>query len=155
VGRRYLSFVASLAVALALAAPAAAGLRWRELVRGSADVAQPRSPVAFVASDRRSATARFPWGLPDRALDALERVDFSRNAVVAVFGEFGCRDHRVVVSSLTRRGAALAVTLVTKPLPPGPVECMAIFPTYRLLLVSKKQLSRPYPTRAEVRLARA
>jgi hypothetical protein len=35
------------------------------------------------------------------------------------------------------------------------MECLAIYPTYRLLAVAKADLARPLPTAAEVRLARA
>jgi hypothetical protein len=154
VGRRHLSFLAAFAVALALAAPAGAGLRWHELARGEANLAQLSNPVAFVAADRNAAY-QFAVGLPDKGNAAIGRVDFRRNAVVAVFGDFGCKDHRVVVSSLTRRGAKVTVSLVTKPLAPGTMECQAIFTTYRLLVVAKSQLGRPFPSVAEAKLARA
>ena len=58
VGRRHLSLVVALAVAAALAAPAAAGVRWRELDRGTAVGVAPAAPLAQVALDR-AATKRF------------------------------------------------------------------------------------------------
>jgi hypothetical protein len=153
-GRRHLSLLAALAVALVFAAQAGAGLRWHELMRGEANLAQLSNPVAFVAGDRNAAYS-VSVGLPDKGNAALDRVDFRRNAVVAVFGDFGCKDRRVVVSSIVRRGAKLTVTLRTKPLPRGTMECQAIFTTYRLLLVAKSQLGQPLPRTAEAKLARA
>lgn len=144
----------ALAVAAMIAAPATAGLRWRELARGHADLAQLHSPVAFFASTRIAAST-FSVGLPQQAIAVLDRLDFKQNAVVAVFAELGCQDHRVVVSSLIQRGRVLDVVLVKKPLASGTMECMAIYPTYRLLAVAKAQLGRPLPTSVKARLARA
>jgi hypothetical protein len=73
--------------------------------------------------------------------------------VVAVFGEWGCQDGRISVSSVVRRGAAVVVTLVRKPLTPGTVECQALYPTFRLLAITKAGLGRPLPTRAQAQLA--
>jgi len=153
VGRRHLSRGAALGAALALAAPASAGIHWSELVRGGASGVQP-TPVAFVAIDRAS-SARFAGRLPATAAPVLDRVDFSRSVVVAVFGEFGCEDHRVAVTSIVQRGSRLVVSLVLRPLAPGTMECMALFETYRLLAVPKSVLRRPYPTSAGAVLARA
>jgi hypothetical protein len=85
----------------------------------------------------------------------VRSLDFSRYAVVAIFGEFGCRDHRIAVRTIVQRGTTLAVTLSQRPLAPGTVECMAIFPTYRVLSVEKAALRRPFPTHATVSLAPA
>ena len=85
----------------------------------------------------------------------LELVNFSKDAVLAIFGDFGCRDPQIVVSSIQQQGVLLTVKLVERPLKPGTVACMAIFPTYRFLLVSKAALRKPYPTRVTVTLARA
>jgi hypothetical protein len=153
VGRRHLSRGAALGAALALAAPASAGIHWSELVRGSANGVQS-TPVAFVAVDRASA-ARFTARLPAAGSAALGRVDFARSAVVAVFGEFGCEDHRVAVTSIVQHGSRLVVSMVLRPLALGTMECMALFETYRLLAVPKTALGRPYPTSAEAVLARA
>jgi hypothetical protein len=90
-----------------------------------------------------------------RGAAALRDVDFSRDAVVAVLGPFGCKDGRIDVGSLTQRGNALAVSLRERAPAPGTMECMAIFETFRLLTVPKAALHRPYPTRATVTLARA
>jgi hypothetical protein len=155
VGRRHLTLVALVAVGAGLAAPTAdAGLRWRELARDAATGRPADTPTAFVAFDRRSA-ARFSGRLSRAGRAALQRVDFSRDGVVAIFGEFGCMDHRVGIRAIVRRARTLVVTLVERPLAAGTMECQAIFTTYRLLGLPRAQLARPYPVLAEVRVARA
>ncbi len=111
-------------------------------------------PTAFVALDR-AGTARFSGRLPPAGKAALAKLDFKRNAALAIFGEFGCRDHRVAVARIVKRASTLVVSLVERPLAPGTMECQAIYPTYRLLAVPKADLGLPLPTVAEVRLARA
>jgi hypothetical protein len=111
-------------------------------------------PTALVALDR-AAAARLSARLPAAGRSALAKLDFARDAAVAVFGEFGCKDHRVAVVRIAQRAATLVVSLVERPLAPGTMECLAIYPTYRLLSVAKADLRRPLPTAAEVRLARA
>jgi hypothetical protein len=93
--------------------------------------------------------------LPPHGQNALARNDFAEDAVVAVFGDWGCSDHRVVVTSVIRRARTIVVSLMMRPVAPGTAECLAIYPTYRLLAIAKAQLTRPFPTRAEARLARA
>jgi hypothetical protein len=155
VGRRNLSSAAALAVcALVAAAPASAGLRWRVLASGAANGAAVSTTTAYVALDA-SATQRFAARLPSPRARLVRAVDFSRQAVIAIFGEFGCRDHRIAVTAIVQRGSALAVTLVQRPLAPGTAECMAIFPTYRVLSLEKAGLRRPLPTHATVALAPA
>jgi hypothetical protein len=139
------------AVAAALAAPAAAGVRWRELDRGTAVGAPPATLQAVVALDR-AATKRFASRLPAAGRTALARLDFGRNAAIAVFGEFGCKDYRVAVTSVARRRSTLVVSLVERPPDPDTMECQAIYPTYRLLAVPKSALAKPHPTRGEARL---
>jgi hypothetical protein len=131
----------------------AAGVRWRELDRGDAVGPALSVPVTFVALDRPS-TKRFAYRLPAKGKRALAGLDFSRNAVVALFAQFGCKDHRVAVTSMTQRaGRMLVVSLAERPLAPGTMECQAIYPVYRLLAVPKTSLSRPYPTRSEASLS--
>jgi hypothetical protein len=126
---------------------------WHELARGIANDTESAKPTAFVALDR-TGTSRFSARLPAAGRNALARLDFRRTAAVAVFGEFGCRDHRVAVVRIVQRAATLVVSLVERPLAPGTFECQALYPTYRLLAVAKADLGRPFPTAAEVRLAR-
>jgi hypothetical protein len=157
-----------LAVAVVLAAPAgagvqselgahagsapAAGVRWRELVRGTPIGPALSVPVAFVALDRAS-TKRFAYRLPAAGKAALAGLDFDGNAALAIFAQFGCKDHRVAVVSMSQRaGGTLVVSLVERKPTPGTMECQAIYPTYRLLAVPKSSLTRPYPTRSDARL---
>ena len=153
-GRRHLSRAAAYAalVALVLAAPAAASLRWQVASRGVAHgfTGEQVGYVAVVRSAAKSFTAKIdPTGVA-----ALDKVDFSRLAVVAVFGPYGCADSRIDVTSVAQHDSTLAVTLVEHEPKPGSVQCMAIFETYRLLEVSKAGLQKPYPTRVQVTLAR-
>jgi hypothetical protein len=157
-----------LAVAVVMAAPAGAGaqlqratdagsastlgVRWRELDRGMPIGPALSAPVAFVALDRAS-TKRFSYRLPAAGKTALAALDFDRNAAVAIFAQFGCKDHRVAVTSVAQRaGGTLVVSLVERQPAPGTMECQAIYPTYRLLAVPKSSLMRPYPTRSDARL---
>jgi hypothetical protein len=109
---------------------------------------------ADLALDRRAA-GRFSSELPGQVARIVRSVDFSRHVVVAIFAEFGCRDHRIAVREIAQRGTTLAVALVQQPLAPGTVECMAIFPTYRVLSLDKAGFRRPFPTHATVSLAPA
>jgi hypothetical protein len=154
VGRRHLSRIAAVAalVALVMSAPAAASSKWRVAARG--DAHELGSQAGYVALDRAHAKLFTPW-LDARGVSALAKVDFSRQAAVAVFGPYGCADDRVDVASVAQHDSVLAVRLVEHSLPPGTVQCFAIFETYRLLTVDKSALVKPYPTRATVTLARA
>jgi len=153
-GRRHLRLAAAAAAAAgALAAPADAGLAWSELGRGTGTGRALSSPIGFVAYARAQAAA-FAGRVPG-AKARVWTVDFRHKAVVAVVGEFGCRDPRISVQTIAQHGRALVVTLKQWPLAKGQVECQALFPTYRLLTLGKAALSRPYPTRVAVRLARA
>jgi hypothetical protein len=155
VGRRHLSAAAALvALASASASPAVAGITWRVLADGAAPGAPSTGTSASVAFDRPAAS-RLAARLPAAGARAVRAVDYSRSGVVAIFGEFGCRDARIAVSKIVRHGATLAVTLVERPLAPGTAECMAIFPTYRVLAVADSAVGRPSPTRATASLARA
>jgi hypothetical protein len=98
------------------------------------------------------AAASFGSRLPAAAKAKLAGIDYPRTVVVAVFGEFGCKNHRIAVSGIDQSGGVLVVHLVERPPTPGIVECMAIFPTFRLISVDKLALHRPYPTRARVTL---
>jgi hypothetical protein len=137
-----------------LATPAAAALSWRLVARGPAESSGPPGTAAFVALTR-AATAPFAARLPQSAAGKLAAVDFTRNALVAVFGEFGCQDGLISVDAIAQRGTSIAIGLVQRSPKPGTATCMAIFPTFRLLTVAKASLHRPYPTRATVTLARA
>jgi hypothetical protein len=154
VGRRNLTRVASLlALALLIPACASAGttIRWRLLADGPAAGSSAPSTHAYAALTR-AATAQFSARLTAASSAKLAQANFARDAVVAIFAEFGCRDSSIFVSSLEQRGTTLAVKLVERR-PAGTMQCMALYQTYRFLLVSKSLLKRPYPTRASVTLA--
>ena len=153
-GRGHLARLAAGGVALVLAAAASAAIHWQVLAHGIARGRGPSNPAAYIALNL-TATNGFAALLPADARMALTRNDFTRQAVVAVFGDFGCTDHRIAVTGVVQRAQTLVVSLLMHPIAPGTVECMAIYPTYRLLTVAKAQLTRPFPTRAEARLARA
>ena len=152
-GRRHLSLLAAFAAAGTLAATASAAVNWREVSRGTATGAAPAPPIGWVAYTR-SQSASF-WSRVPVAKGRVIDIDFKHNALVAVVGEFGCQDPRIAVKSVAQQGSVLRVSLVKWPLAAGRVECQALFPTFRLLLIGKAQLSRPYPSRVEVRLAPA
>jgi len=156
VGRRHLSRLA-LGTALSLAAvtPVAAAtiITWRVIAQGVATSPASANPYAIVATSSaaaRSIVVRVPPSARAKAL----AVDYRSSVVVGVFGPFGCRDHRVHVSRIDERSHTLRVHLTMTPLPPGTMECQAIFPTYRLLVVPRSALSR-VPTRASVSLVAA
>jgi len=156
VGRRHLSRAAVVALALLLpGAPALASASptWQLVARGTARGATDQL-TGYVALDRPSATA---WAARTgkSGAAALRGTDFSRNAIVAVFGPFGCKDGRIDVTSLTQRGSTLVVRLRERMPALATVECMAIFETFRLLTVPKAGLHKPYPMHATVALARA
>lgn len=139
------------ALVLAIAVPAGAAVSWRVLADGPSAGAGAPALDGYVALDR-AATARFTARLGTGAA-ALTRVDWTKDAVVAIFGEFGCEDQLVTISSIVQKGASLRVVLVKKSPPPGTAECMAIFGTYRLLAVPRATLRKPLPTRAVITLA--
>jgi len=154
-GRRNLSRALALAAAtlllLSSGATAATTLPWRLIASGGAAGAPITGTQARLALSR-AATASFADSLTPAAKAKLAAVDFSRSAVVAVFGEFGCRDSRVSVNRVDRTGSTIGVHLVERPLAPGTVECMAIFETFRLLALPRSSLGKPAPTRASVTL---
>ena len=153
-GRGHLARLAAAGAALALVAPASAGLQWRLFAHGiGRGQGQPR-PSAYLALDLAHTTGFAPL-LPAGGRSALAGNDFTKDAVVAILGEWGCTDHRIVIRSVNRRTRTIVVSLVLRPPTQGTAECLAIYPTYRLLAITKAQLARPLPTRAQVTLARA
>jgi hypothetical protein len=145
--------VALAALAFGLAAPAGATITWRVLADGPSRGMAPSAPTAYVALDR-AATGTFSARLGGGSA-TISRVDYAKDAVVAIFGEFGCEDSLIDVSSLSQHGTSLSVKLVQEQPAPGRAQCMAIFGTYRALAVPKASLRKPYPTRAVVTLARS
>ena len=155
-GRGHLNRAAALAIVaiLAAAAPAAAALRWRLVAGGPALASSVATTTAYVAL-ARPAVREFAAQLPKPGIAKARSVDFARDALVAVFGEFGCRDGLIDVRAVEQQGTLITVDLVEHTPKPATVMCMAVYPTYRLLTVPKATLSKPYPLRAKVTLARA
>ena len=135
-------------------APAAGAIGWQVLAHGAAVGSAVLSPRAYVALKPITVELFAPRLSHVTRVD-LASVDFSKDAVVAIFGEFGCSDKLISVTSIEQRGQTLAVTLLQQLPKPGTAQCMALFPTYRVLLIAKSSLRPPYPTRATVTLARA
>ena len=140
---------ALVALTLGLASSAGAAGTWRVLADGASQGPGVAKTTGYLALDR-AAAGKFSARIPAAGVSKLAHVDYAANAVVAIFGEFGCKDGRVTVTSVAQHGTTLAVRLVEKPPAPGTVECMAIFGTYRLLAVPRQLLERPYPTRVAV-----
>ena len=88
------------------------------------------------------------------AADRARSVNFRASVLVGVFGPFGCKDDRVRVARVEESGRTLLVRLTMSPLPPGTMECQAIFSTFRLLVVPRSALPR-VPTRASVVVVKA
>jgi hypothetical protein len=72
---------------------------------------------------------------------------------LGLFGQFGCRDPRVRIARIERAGSLLRVRLVMRPLAAGKVECLAIFPTFRLIALNRSDLGSGVPTRVVVSVA--
>jgi hypothetical protein len=83
------------------------------------------------------------------------RLDYGRRVAVGIFGDWGCRAKRVRISSVDRTGATVAVRLALQPLPPGVMECQALYPTFLLAALDRAALREPLPTRIVVSFARA
>jgi len=151
VGRRHLSRLgATVALLLAAAAStaAASSITWRVIAHGAAstEVSPADGTYALVATSRPAAgaiAARVTAGAAAKA----RAVNFHTSVLVGVFAPFGCKDDRVRVNRIEESGRTLLVRLTMSPLPPGTMECQAIFPTFRLLTVPRAALPR-VPTRA-------
>ena len=152
-GRRHVALLSAVATALALSAPAAAALTWREISHGPSNGVQLVSPVALVVTDRDRAKA-YSVELPPNANNAIAHVALQKNIVVMVLAGFGCKQHRFTVTAIAQHGTRLFLTLATAPAPAG-TDCMLIGPTYRVLVLPKSELARPYPTSADASVAAA
>jgi hypothetical protein len=153
VGRRNLIGVAALTASLAVASTAGAALSWRAVGDGPATGPVVNAPRGFIAFGRPAALALFGSRLTGAARAKLGRIDFARDALVAVFGEFGCNDANIVTTTVTRHEGTVTVHLARKLPAAGTVTCQAIFATYRFLVVPRSDLPQPFPKRVVVDLA--
>ncbi len=154
-GRGHLSLLAAVFLVLAGAASVAAAgtIPWRVAARGTATGVSPRAPLAILATSRVAAR-RIAADVPADAARVALGVDYRTSLLLGVFGPFGCKDGRVRVTGVVERGRTLVVHLLVRPLPPGAAECLAIFPTFRLLVVPRSAPAR-LPTTAAVTVAGA
>lgn len=143
-------------LALAVAVPAATAaqsLTWRLLASGQATTGS--SQLEGVLAGSRTAAHRIVVRVPPAAARTVLTLDYGRRAALGVFGDWGCRAKRVRISGIERSGTTLAVRLTLVPLPPGVMECQALYPTFLLASLSRTELGRPLPTRIVVSFARA
>ncbi len=152
-GRRHLIGAAVLVTALVVASNGAAAISWRTVGDGPAAGPTVSTAAGYVVRSRSSALATFGSRLTVAARAKLAKVDFTRNLLVAVFGEYGCNDANVITTAVTRRGGRLTVRLVPRPPATGTMTCQALFPTYRFLAVPRSELAPPLPTRVVVDFA--
>jgi hypothetical protein len=143
----------AVAASLAVAAPATAGISWRTVGHGTATGPPLTEPAGYIATSRSSALAQFGSRLTAAARANLGKADFTRQVLVAVFGEYGCNDGNIVTTSIVRQGSTLMVDLVPRPPAPGTVTCQALFPTYRFLAVPRSALGSSPPTGVVVHFA--
>jgi hypothetical protein len=147
-------FAITLALAAAASAAAARLLTWQPLAHGVATKDDGAAPVGILASSKLGAH-RLVVRVPPQAGQTALRLDYRRRVALGVFGRFGCRDARVRINRIERTTSLLRVRLVMQPLAPGKVECLAIYPTFRLVALERNDLGSPVPTRVVVSLAGA
>ena len=152
-GRRNLIPLLAVAAALTAAATASAAISWRTIGDGTATGPPLTEAKGYIATSRGSALAQFGSRLTSSARGNLGKVDFARQVLVAVFGEYGCNDGNIVTSAIVRRNSTLTVDLVPRPPAPGTVTCQALFPTYRFLAVPRSALGPSLPTGVLVHVA--
>ena len=141
-------------LAAAASAAAASSIPWRVAAHGVAKGVPPSDVPVAVLVTSTPGTARIVARVPASAARTARAVNYRTSVLLGVFGPFGCTDARITVARIVEHGRKLIVRLVRKPLPPGTMECLAIFTTYRLLVVPRRGLAR-VPTAAQVTLARA
>ena len=141
---------------LAVAVPAAAAthaLSWKLLASGQAT--GQSTQLEGVLAGSRTAAHRIVVRVPPAAAQTVLKLDYGRRVALGIFGDWGCRSKRVRISRIARAGEALSVRLALDPLPPGVMECQALYPTFLLASLGRAELGRPLPTRIVVSFARA
>ena len=141
---------------LAVAVPAAAAshaLGWKLLASGQATAESTQ--LEGVLAGSRTAAHRIVVRVPPAAAQTVLKLDYGRRVALGIFGDWGCRSKRVRISRIARAGEALSVRLALDPLPPGVMECQALYPTFLLASLGRAELGRPLPTRIVVSFARA
>jgi hypothetical protein len=141
---------------LAAAVPAAAAthtVSWKILASGQA--ATGSSQLEGVLAGSPAAAHRIVVRVPPAAAQTVLKLDYGRRVALGIFGDWGCRASRVRISRIARSGRTLAVRLALEPLPPGVMECQALYPTFLLASLGRAEIGRPLPARIVVSVARA
>ena len=141
-------------LAAAASAAAARVLPWQLLARGVATKNDGAATIGILASSRVAAHQLVLRVSPEAAQTVL-RLDYRRRIALGIFGQFGCHDGRVRVARIEQTATLLRVRLELQPLGMGKAECLAIYPTFRLIAIERSDLGSPVPTRVVVSLARA
>jgi hypothetical protein len=147
-------FVITLALVAAAPAAAARVVVWQLLARGIATRDDGAAPLGILASSKLAAQ-RIVLRVPRQEGQTILRLDYRRRVALGVFGQFGCRDGRVRIARIEREASLLRVRLVMQPLAAGKAECLAIYPTFRLVAIDRSALGAGLPTRVMVSVAGA
>jgi hypothetical protein len=141
-------------LAAAASAAAARVVAWQPLARGVATAGDGAAPIGILAASK-AAAHQLVVRVPPEAGQKVLRLDYRRRVALGVFGPFGCRDGRVRIARIERTGTQLHVRLIMQPLGVGKVECLAIYPTFRLVTLRRADLGGQLPARTTVSLAGA
>ena len=153
-GRRHLSRILPLLVALVVVASAAAAstIPFRVTARGVSDPATTSAKPFGILGTSAVTARRIVMRVPPAVARPVLAANFRKSIVLGVFGPFGCKDGRVRVARVTQAGKILTVHLSIKPLAPGLMECLAIYETVRVLVVPRAALHE-IPTKVAVAVA--
>jgi hypothetical protein len=154
VGRRHLSRILPLLVALVVVASAAAAstIPFRVTARGVSDPATTSAKPFAILGTSAVTARRIVMRVPPAVARPVLAANFRKSIVLGVFGPFGCKDGRVRVARVTQASKILTVHLSIKPLAPGLMECLAIYETVRVLVVPRAAL-HGIPTKVAVAVA--
>ena len=147
-------FAITLVLAAAASAAAMRVVPWQLLAHGVATKNDGAATIGILASSRVAAH-QLVLRVPPEAARTVLRLDYRRRIALGIFGEFGCRDGRVRIARIEQTATLLRVQLDLRPLSMGKAECLAIYPTFRLVAIERSNLRPPVPTRVVVSLARA
>jgi hypothetical protein len=136
---------AALAAVLVWTLAAPAWPPWQTLVQGESTHGPTQK--AFVAGSVAAARP-FAVFLHPEERSRLDRIDFTRDALVAVFRPVTSSGYRVEIRSMRRRRATLTVGVVTHP-PTGPV-LPVLMTAYQVVAVPRRLLGSPLPRRVVV-----
>jgi len=125
---------------------AASPIPFESLAQGAPEGVFPKAPAVFLATGAAAATPFLEY-LSESDRLAVQRVEFSSRAVVAVFsGAVGSSGHAVRVEQLTRDGSSLRIAAqIITPAPTG--YALTVFTSpYHVLTVPRAALGEPLPT---------